>query len=350
DAEAALEIAQAEVPDVVLTDLMMPGMDGFEFVRLLRATPSTRGVPIVMLSARASGEALLEGLEAGADDYLVKPFTPAELLARLRTHIRMARLRNQLNEDLKRVNEELILWRSAAEGELDKQRQELERAFRDAQQFTYVASHDLQEPLRAISGCLQLLQKRYSAHLPDATASQLMEHAVAGADRMRALVRDLLTLSRLDSRAEEAEEVDCAAVVRDALANLKEAVAETGASVEVGDLPRLTGARTQLVQLFQNLLGNALKFRGDRPPRVRVSAHREGGSWHFQVEDNGIGIAPEHSQRIFLIFQRLHGASEYPGTGIGLAICRKVVERHGGSIRVESEPGRGSTFHVVLPA
>jgi PAS domain S-box-containing protein len=238
--------------------------------------------------------------------------------------------------------------RRQAEEALDQRARELARSNGDLEQFAYVASHDLQEPLRAVVSYLQLLQRRYQGQL-DAKADTYIGHAVDGAHRMQALIQALLTYSRVGRKGGQPTPTDAGAAVERALASLREAIEASGARVTYAGLATVTADPFQLAQLFQNLIGNAIKFHGDRPPRVEVSAERDDDAWHFVVRDNGIGIAPEYYERIFVIFQRLHARDEYPGTGIGLAICKRIVERHGGRIWVESAPGQGSAFHFTLP-
>jgi PAS domain S-box-containing protein len=227
---------------------------------------------------------------------------------------------------------------------------ELARSNRELEQFTYIASHDLQEPLRMVGSYTQLLMNRYGNKL-DADAHQFLEYAQEGAVRMRLLIDDLLAYSRLGTRAEPFRRVSVEKILAQALGNLREAIRETKAEVVSGPMPELDGDFTQLVQVFQNLIGNALKFHGTAVPEVRISADKRASDWIFSVRDNGIGIPEEYKDRIFVIFQRLHTREEYPGTGIGLAVCKKVVERHGGTIWVEStgELGKGTTFYFTLP-
>jgi PAS domain S-box-containing protein len=240
-----------------------------------------------------------------------------------------------------------ITERQRAEQALRQTAAELAQSNAELAQFAYVASHDLQEPLRAVAGCVQLLQQRYCGHL-DAHAHELIAHAVAGATRMHTLIQDLLAYSRVGNRGKSLQPTDCAAVLNDVLANLAVSICESGAVVTAAPLPTVMADPVQLRQVFQNLIGNALKFHGEAPPRIRIEVEREGGEWVFAVCDNGIGIHPQYFERIFQMFQRLHTQREYAGSGMGLAICKKIVEYHGGRIWVTSEPGKGATFFFTL--
>ncbi len=240
-----------------------------------------------------------------------------------------------------------ITNRKRAEEALAQKVEQLARSNADLEQFAYVASHDLQEPLRMVASFTQLLAKRYRGKL-EGDADEFIGYAVDGARRMQVLINDLLAYSRVGSRGKEFAPTDCEAILEAALMNLRKAIEETGAVVTYDPLPTAPSDETQLCQVFQNLIGNALKFHGSAPPRVHVSAQDTDGKWRFSVRDNGIGIDPRHAERIFQVFQRLHTTAEYPGTGIGLAIAKKIVERHGGRIWVESEPGEGATFYFTL--
>jgi light-regulated signal transduction histidine kinase (bacteriophytochrome) len=225
---------------------------------------------------------------------------------------------------------------------------ELARSNRDLEQFAYVASHDLQEPLRMVAMYTQLLAERYQGQL-DASADKYINYAVDGALRMQALVQDLLAFSRVGRTGIDLQEIASVEVVEIALKNLQSAIEESGAKINRGDLPVIVADRTQMIQLFQNLIGNAIKFRGSDSPQVQITAEKRGRGWCFSVQDNGIGIAGKHLDEVFGIFKRLHTRAEYPGNGIGLAICKKIVEQHGGAIWVESQPKKGSTFRFTIP-
>src|SRR5215218_5526439 len=243
-----------------------------------------------------------------------------------------------------------ITARRQAEVALEQRAGELERSNNELEQFAYVASHDLSEPLRMVSSYLQLLRRRYHGKL-DADADQFIDFAVDGAGRMRDLIDDLLTYSRAGRGDQPLEPVDSHAVVERVVEAIQTVEGAREAHVTIGDLPAVHGDRNQLFQLFQNLIGNAIKFvPEDRTPEVEVAAVRAGDEWTFAVSDNGIGMEPAHAERIFRMFQRLHTRDEYPGTGIGLAIAKKVVERHGGTIWAESRPEGGSRFNFTLPA
>jgi PAS domain S-box-containing protein len=233
--------------------------------------------------------------------------------------------------------------------ELENRAERLERINAELQDFAYIASHDLSEPLRMITSYLQLLQRRYEGQL-DETADEFIHYAVDGAERMKLLIDDLLQYSRVGSVEVERVLVDADEVLEGVLRSLEGAILERGATVTHDQLGTVHGDATQIGQLLQNLIANAIKFaRDDTPPEVRVERVDEPRDWHIVVRDNGIGIEERHAERIFKMFGRLHGREDYDGTGIGLAICRRITDRHGGSIWVESEPGAGSAFHVSIP-
>jgi light-regulated signal transduction histidine kinase (bacteriophytochrome) len=238
--------------------------------------------------------------------------------------------------------------RRRAEEKMAQYAGELKRSNAELEQFAYVASHDLQEPLRMVASFTQLLAKRYRGKL-DEDANEFIGFAVDGANRMQMLINDLLAFSRVETRGKPLEPTDCEAVLSHTLADLAAMVQETRAVVTHDPLPTVPADAVQMGQIFQNLLINALKFKGRETPKVHISARFQGDEWIFGVQDNGIGIDPQHQERIFAIFQRLHRREDFPGTGLGLALCKKIAERHGGRIWVESEPGRGSTFYFSIP-
>lgn len=322
DGTAALREARERPPDLVLSDVMMPSLDGFGLLRELRAEPGLRGIPVILLSARSGEEARAYGIEAGADDYLTKPFSARELLARVHTTLDRERMRR----DLRRANQDL-------------------------EQFAYSASHDLQEPLRNVAVYSQLFKKRYAGKL-DAQAERFLHYMTEGAQRMAYLVSDLLAYTQAAQVKQEPQNaVDVEPVLAIVLKNLNQAIDESGASVTYDPMPAVMLSEAHLQQLFQNLIANGIKYRKESElPCIHVSAVAEDGYWRFSVSDNGIGIEPEFHAYVFGLFKRLHAKdSKYEGTGLGLAICQKIVERSGGKIWLESEPAKGTVFYFTIP-
>jgi light-regulated signal transduction histidine kinase (bacteriophytochrome) len=325
--EALLRLLEREFA-VVLLDVQMPGMDGFETAEMIRARGRSHDTPIVFLTAFSQGdEHVLRGYALGAVDYVFKPIAPEILRSKVAVFVELVRRRR----------------REAA------MRAELARSNQELATFAEVVAHDLQAPLRGVQGHLDLLQKREGQRLEDA-GRRLVTSAIAEAERMGAQIRDLLAYARVRSEPAETRLVDASESVKRALELLRAPIEDAKASITCGPLPVLVTDPGRLTQLFQNLLDNAVKFRRAEPPRVHVSAEREGDDWLFTVSDNGIGIDEKDRERVFGVFQRLHSRAEYPGTGIGLAICRKIVEGQGGRIRVEASPEGGSAFRFTLPA
>ena len=453
----ALSEARRQPPDLILTDVMMPGLDGFELLRELRADETTRAIPVILLSARAGEDARVEGLQAGADDYVVKPFTVRELLARVGAHLSMGALRREVAEkerslrteaeaahqevatilesisdafisldrewrfiyanaeaqrSMDMTREELIgrsFWdvfpdarntnlekeyrramedrvvvkfenfyipwqrwfelrvypdsegglsifyqeitsRKQAENAIHKANEALRAANADLEQFAHSASHDLREPLRMVRSHCELLQRRYAEKF-DSRADEMIAFCVEGTRRMDALLTDLLTYAQASSdHQEQIEAFPLVSALDHSLSNLRAVIEATKAIITHDELPVLRIAPVHAQQLFQNLIGNAVKYRGSEVPRIHISARPDREQWVISVCDNGIGIAGEHVERIFAMFKRLHSTAEYSGSGIGLAICKRIVERYGGRIWVESQPGRGSTFSFSIPS
>ncbi|HYQ64946.1 sensor histidine kinase [Actinophytocola sp.] len=257
----------------------------------------------------------------------------------------------ELGADVNVMRQRILQELSAlkvAHTELDRRSTDLERSNSELEQFAYVASHDLQEPLRKVASFCQLLERRYKRQL-DERADQYIAFAVDGAKRMQILINDLLAFSRVGRIVRDPVLVSCDAVLEQALANLSYSIEQTGADIDADPLPRVSAEVPLLTTVFQNLVGNALKFHGEQPPKVRVTVRRDGDFWEFAVADNGIGIDDDYAERIFVIFQRLHNKADYPGTGIGLAMCRKIVEYHGGRIWLDTSVESGSRFCFTLP-
>lgn len=275
----------------------------------------------------------IRGLEGGADGYLTEPMSPDELIATVRSYVRLQQSESKL---------------ASANRELHLQARDLRRSNEELQQYAYAVSHDLQEPLRAVGIYSELLVSRY-ARDEDAEVKEFVGYITGGIQRMLSMITDLLQYSRVEKQATAVTLTDCNQVLARVLQDLQLNIEDTGAHITHDPLPTVWAESVRLTQVFRNLLGNALKFHGTRPPRIHMSADQKDGQWHFRVRDNGIGIEPQFAERIFALFQRLHPPQDYPGTGIGLALCKKIVEQHGGRIWVESNLGGGATFFFTLP-
>ena len=316
-------------PDIVLSDYVLPEFDGAAaFYMKEEICPNT---PFIIVSGTIGDENAVELIKAGVTDYVLKDklFTVVTKIDRALKEYRERREKKEQDEKLANYA------------------RELERSNKELGEFAYLASHDLQEPLRMVGSFLQLLQQRYKDKL-DREANEYIYYAVDGAARMKRLINDLLNYSRTN-REWMIGEVDIARTVRDALQNLGASVNDSGAMIHFENMPELMADPSQMVQLFQNLIGNAIKFRKkDEPPVIKISAGKNNSTWLFSVEDNGIGIDQQYSEKVFVIFKKLYSSEKYEGTGIGLAIAKKIVERHGGKIWFESEPGKGTTFYFTL--
>ncbi|HEY0793027.1 MAG TPA: ATP-binding protein [Chthoniobacterales bacterium] len=404
-----------EPVDVIISDLLMPNMDGYSFCSAVRQRSEYGHIPFVLctslqLSAKDEAFAVALGttqvlthhgsirmvLKAIEEvtatghrappmpDRPAKPVRVNEVMKQYsewmireleeqsvqlevtqrelselnkvleqKVHERTLQLENAnreltaLNRELERRVEERTTELASKQRNLALRTEELARSNADLEQFASVASHDLQEPLRAVAGCVQIFQRKYAGKL-DAQGDELIGMIVDGTARMKALISGLLEYSRA-GQTQAKETIDTAVVLDEALANLTSAIHESKAEIIAQKLPSLQFAKLQFMQVLQNLLGNALKYRGKAPPQIRIEAAREGESWVFRVADNGIGFEAQFTDKVFAVFQRLHTREEYGGTGIGLSIVKKIVERRGGKIWVESVPGQGSTFSFSVP-
>ena len=325
--------------DVYLVDYRLGERNGLELLRLIDRHYS---VPVIILSGQGDRELDIAALRSGAADYLDKTYLHSSLLEHF---IRASIERNRALNALQKSEQK---YRGLFERETQL-RKELSRSNAELQEFAHIASHDLQEPLRAVSGYIRLLQTEYIDRL-DSTAHEYVDLAIDGTRRMRSLIEDLLAYSRVGTSELNLSKVDCQKIVKEVISNLSTSIEESGAEISYRDLPRITADRTQVIQVFQNLLINAIKFRdGETAPRIVIQAKlRDDNHWLFSVADNGIGIKTEYFDRIFKIFKRLHTHREFMGTGVGLALCRKIVERHGGKIWVESKLGQGSSFFFTM--
>lgn len=342
----------------VLLDVKMPDMDGFETAALIRQREKSRDTPILFLTAFRNDEHVYQGYNMGAVDYLQKPIVPEILRSKVCVFVELKRkadLLRQKNEQLEelisermRIEEEIRKLNSELERRVAERTHELSRTNDELRQFAYIASHDLQEPLRTVGSYAQLLAKRYRGKL-DKDAEDFIHYIVDGVTRMHVLLNDMLAYSRVtDANARPMSQADTNKILGNALANLEATIKENQAQVTHGEMPVVVGDEVQLTQVFQNLIGNGIKYRQAAPPKIHIVAEQRDAEWFFSVRDNGIGIEPKYRDRIFGIFKRLHG-KELPGTGMGLAICKKIVERHGGRIWVDSKPGEGSVFQFTIP-
>jgi len=324
--ERAIASVKAASPDLILLDIKMPEMDGYTVCQRLKTDPETREVPIIFISALDDALDKVKAFSVGGVDYVTKPFQEIEVLARIEHQLRIQKLQRQLVE----------------------QNQELVRSNRELERFAHVVSHDLQQPLQSITGFTQLLQIKYQDY-PDETILNYLERIYDSGSRMQRLIQDLLIYSKVGGEALEFQEVDCNQVLHQVMNDLQAAIAEKQAVLTYEHLPCVLGNETQLIQLLQNLIANAIKFVApDTNPQIKIAATKQGEYWLFEVQDNGIGIEAHNLEGIFEIFQRTRAAKNYPGTGVGLATCRKIVENHGGKIWVDSQPGIGTTFYFTI--
>jgi light-regulated signal transduction histidine kinase (bacteriophytochrome) len=323
DGQEGVERTRADRPDIVVSDVMMPHLDGFGLVRELRKERSTASLPVLLLSARAGEEAAVAGLDSGSDDYLAKPFSARELLARVRTHVELARLRKAWSAELERANKEL-------------------------EAFSYSVSHDLRAPLRQIRGFAQILAKDYAAAI-DARGHGHLQYIVSGVEKMSALIDGLLEMGRVSRSPLNLAAVDLSALAREIVADLKKTDAARNVHVEIADGLTARGDRRLMSVVLVNLIGNAWKFSAKAADARIELGLADGAPSTFYVRDNGAGFDMAYAGKLFGPFQRLHHADEFEGTGIGLATVQRIVRRHGGDIWAEGEVGAGATVSFTLP-
>jgi signal transduction histidine kinase len=379
----ALESARRSPPTLVISDIVMPEMDGYALCRALKADPDLRDVPVVLVTALSGVQDIAQSLEAGADNLIRKPYDPDNLLARVEYILANRELRRERRagvglqivlggrrhfitsereqildllvssfEEAVRVNGELARREkevSELNARLAQHAAELEAANRELESFSYSVSHDLRAPLRAVSGFSRILAEDYGGAL-DGEGRRLVQTIRQGAARMEQLIEDLLELSRVGRTQLARRPIDMTAIVRRSLAELQAAGEARPERCVLEPLPEAWGDPQLVEQVWANLLSNAFKYSSVRAePLVRVSGRSAGGASYYSVADNGVGFDPRHGEKLFRVFQRLHGEDEFPGTGVGLAIVQRIVARHGGRVWAEARLDEGATFHFMLP-
>ena len=344
DGAEGLKAARERRPDLVLSDVIMPNLDGFGLLREMRNDPTLASVPVVLLSARAGEEARVEGLEAGADDYLIKPFSARELIARVKSNLELVALRRKMEDEVRQRN-------TVLEERVKERTVQLEESVKELQTFAYTVSHDLRAPIRGMYRYAEALLSKYRGKVFDAQAEGFVSAIASSAERMDLLVQDLLQYSRLAQAEMKLQDVALGPVISDVLGSMESEIKERKGRISVApDLPAVTGDAVMLAQAVTNLVSNAIKFvPSGVEPTANIRTETQNGRVRLWVEDNGIGIAPDLHPKLFQVFERLVKPEEYPGTGIGLAIVRKAVERMGGEVGLESQPGLGSRFWIDLP-
>lgn len=346
-----LQKLQQELFDVILLDLTLPDSQGLG--SLVSVNEISPAVPIVVLTNMNDDQMALEAVRQGAQDYLVKrQVSSVDVLSR---SLYYAIERKQIQEQLLQANKNLEATNQLLEKEIaqrEKVQQELQRSNQELEQFAYIVSHDLKQPLSTVSCWAQMLQKYYQGQL-DTKAQKYIRMVIDGTQEMNKLIEDLLTYSRIGTNKQELQLTDCEEILTIVKARLEGTITQNQATIISENLPQLMVDPVQLTQLFQNLIDNGIKYHRDITPEIRISAvlhnNQSNPEWLFAIRDNGIGIESQYIEQIFGIFQRLHSQDEYSGTGIGLAVCEKIVKRHGGRIWVESEVGEGSTFYFTMP-
>jgi len=339
---------------LIIMDVQMPGLNGFETVKIIKGREKSKNIPVIFITGEFKQDDFKKyGFEIGGFDYIIKPVDSLTLENKVKAFINLFNQKKEIenaNLELKNANQALneeIAQRKKIEFELKDVMEALKNSNLELEQFAYVASHDLQEPLRMVASFLQLLSGKYSKKL-DSNANEYIGFAVEGSIRMQKMIQDLLEYSRIQTQSKKLIEINTAEALSQAICNLQTKIEETGTIIFNDHLPEINGDESQLVRLFQNLIGNAIKFCREKKPEIIISAQEQDMDWLFSIKDNGIGIEPEYQDKVFQIFQRLHSRGEYAGTGIGLAICKRIVERHNGKIWFESKPGEGTTFFFTI--
>jgi signal transduction histidine kinase len=332
---------------IILIDVQMPQLNGYETTALIRESEHLKHIPIIFLTAdNDKPDNIFAGYQAGAVDYMIKPVMPEILRAKVAVFA-----------DLYKKNKELQIQKQ----ELEERSAELARSNTELEKFAYVASHDMKEPLRTIISYIELIQKKLAPVITHASAlpqageeidedlQKYMDFVVDAGYRMKELISGLLEYSQVDKDIKPYIEVNCDYVLKEVMDNLQNSIDENKAVIHVDSLPNINASYLRMVQLFQNLISNAIKFKGENTPEVKISGRKKDNFYLFSIQDNGIGIKQEFCDKVFELFMRLHPIGEYQGAGIGLAICKKIVEHHKGKIWVESVPGKGSTFYFTIP-
>lgn len=348
--QQALNVVKSEPPDIILLDILMPEMDGYEVCQRLKSQEVTAQIPIIFLTALDNEMDKLKAFDAGGIDYITKPFHIKEVVARIENQLTIQRQRlaiAQQNEQLKEHNLKL----EQLNAQLVKANSKLEQSNKDLEQFAYIASHDLRSPLQTILGFAQILNQKYQDAL-DEKASHYLDRIISGAYRMNKLIKGLLEYSRIGTGSLNFVKVDCDWILDQVLESLQAELEESQAVIETDPLPPVMGDELQIEQLFQNLISNAIKYRHEQGiPIIKITVKKHlDDEYLIGIHDNGIGIDVEDYPRIFQVFQRLENCDRYPGTGIGLAVCQKIVDHHGGKIWVESEKNQGTSFYFTLPS
>ena len=379
DGVSALTQAEYAEPDVILLDIIMPGMNGFEVCQKLKANPKTQDIPVLFMTGLTDIADKIKGFELGGVDYVTKPINKEEVIARIKTHLTLKHMRSHLQVQNKQLSQEIEI-RQQTEAKLEQAQQLLRSANAELEQrvaertaelvqakkqletanadllnsnqelekFAYVVSHDLQAPLRSLSMFTQLFSQEYQEHL-DNQADEYISYISDSAARMQTLIKDLLAYSRAGKNEQTWILVNLEDILNQIMVNLQSHIAENNAKIIVKNLPTLVANPIEIKQLLQNLITNGIKFCSEANPIIEIDTQSQKYQWLISVKDNGIGIEPQYTHQIFQIFQRLHSQDKYPGSGIGLAICQKIVEHYGGNIWVESSREEGSTFYFTLP-